>query len=155
MLRPQNGNHIKKSLCENIKHNFDLISDMKRSSQFMQENVFLRSDDVIHDVTGWPQSRPSIFFKNEKRTFFRDNWKTNKDMIIKLNVHMYHGILHMSIWISMDYVIHDVIRHQSMSKNSIAITMSVFKLQHHSKALNVINIHDYLSSIPNFRYLFR
>ena len=45
----------------NIKHSFNLTSDMKRSSQIMPKKVF-HDDDLIHDVTGWPQSRPSIFF---------------------------------------------------------------------------------------------
>ena len=39
----------------NIKHSFNLTSDMKRSSQIMSEKVFY-GDDVIDDVTGWPQS---------------------------------------------------------------------------------------------------
>ena len=46
--------------CPNIKHSFNLTSEMKRSSQIMQENFF-HSDDVIDDVTEWPQSRFSIF----------------------------------------------------------------------------------------------
>ena len=44
----------------NIKHSFNLTSDMKRSSQIMQKKYF-HDDDVIDDVTGWPQIRPSIF----------------------------------------------------------------------------------------------
>ena len=39
----------------NIRHSFNLTSDMKRSSQIMQKKVFY-SDDLIDDVTGWPQS---------------------------------------------------------------------------------------------------
>ena len=39
----------------NIKHSFNLTSDMKRSSQIMPKKVFY-CDDVIDDVTGWPQS---------------------------------------------------------------------------------------------------
>ena len=41
----------------NIKHSFKLTSDMKRSSQIMPKKVFY-GDDVIDDVTGWPQSFP-------------------------------------------------------------------------------------------------
>ena len=41
----------------NIKHSFNLTSDMKRSSQIMTKKYFY-DDDVIDDVTGWPQSRP-------------------------------------------------------------------------------------------------
>ena len=39
----------------NIKHSFNLTSDMKRSSQIMTIKFFY-GDDVIDDVTGWPQS---------------------------------------------------------------------------------------------------
>ena len=39
----------------NIKHSFNLTSDMKRSSQIMHKKVFY-GDDVIDAVTGWPQS---------------------------------------------------------------------------------------------------
>ena len=38
----------------NIKHSFNLTSDMKRSSQIMPIKFY--GDDVIDDVTGWPQS---------------------------------------------------------------------------------------------------
>ena len=38
-----------------IKHSFNLTSDMKRSSQSMLKWNFY-GDDVIDDVTGWPQS---------------------------------------------------------------------------------------------------
>ena len=39
----------------NIKHSFNLTSYIKRSSQIMSIKYF-HSDDVIDDVTGWPQS---------------------------------------------------------------------------------------------------
>ena len=39
----------------NIKHSFNLTSDMKRLSQIMSKEFFY-GDDVIDDVTGWPQS---------------------------------------------------------------------------------------------------
>ena len=39
----------------NIKHSFNLTSDMKRSSQIVQKNVFY-GDDIIDDVTEWLQS---------------------------------------------------------------------------------------------------
>ena len=40
----------------NIKHSFNFTSDMKRSSQIVPKEVFFNGDDVIDDVTGWPQS---------------------------------------------------------------------------------------------------
>ena len=41
----------------NIKHNFNLTSDMKRPSQIMSQKFFY-GDDVIDDVKGWPQNVP-------------------------------------------------------------------------------------------------
>ena len=62
----------------NIKHSFNLTSDMKRSSQIMPKKYF-DDDDVIDDVTGWPQSRPSIFLYK---------WKNNIFMITKKRAKM-------------------------------------------------------------------
>ena len=56
----------------NIKHSFNLTSDMKRSSQIMPKKYF-HDDDVIDDVTGWPQSRPSIFLYKWSNNIFHDN----------------------------------------------------------------------------------
>ena len=39
----------------NIKHSFNLTSDMKISCQIMPKKFFY-GDDVIDDVTGWPQN---------------------------------------------------------------------------------------------------
>ena len=71
----------------NIKHSFNLASDMKRSSEIMLKSIF-HDDDVSHDVTGWPQSRPSLFLYELNNIFH--NWKMSKDVIIKLPVHTYH-----------------------------------------------------------------
>ena len=76
----------------NINHSFNLTSDMKRSSQIMQKKYFY-NDDVIDGVTGWPQSRPSIFLYKWNNNFFHDNLKTSKDIIIKLPVHRYHELM--------------------------------------------------------------
>ena len=50
-------------------------------------------DDVIADVTGLPQSRPSIFLYEWNNNTIHDNRKTCKDIIIKLPVHRYHEIM--------------------------------------------------------------
>ena len=76
----------------NNKHSFNLTSDVKRSSQIMQKNIF-HDDDVIDDVTVWPQSRPSLFLYKWKNDSFHDNWKISKDVIIKLPVHRYNEIM--------------------------------------------------------------
>ena len=54
---------------------------------------YFHDDDVIDDVTGWPQSRPSIFLYIWNNNIFHYNWKTSKDSMIKLPVHMYHEIM--------------------------------------------------------------
>ena len=51
---------------------------------YARKSIF-HGGDVIHGVT-WPQSRPSIFL-------YHDNWKTNKDVIIEIPIHMDHGIV--------------------------------------------------------------
>ena len=45
---------------QNIKHSFSLTSELKTSYQIMQEK-YIHGDDVIDDVTEWPQSHFSIF----------------------------------------------------------------------------------------------
>ena len=52
----------------NIKHSFNLTSDMKRSSHIFSK-MYFHDDDVIDGVTGWPQSRPSIFLYKWKQHF--------------------------------------------------------------------------------------
>ena len=76
----------------NIKHSFNLTTDMKRSSQIMQIKYFL-DDDVIDGVTGWPQSRPFIFLYKWNNNVFHDTLKTSKYIIIKLPVHRYHELM--------------------------------------------------------------
>ena len=138
----------------NIKHSFNLTSDMKRSSQLMQKKYF-HDDDVIDGVTGWPQSRPSIFLYKWNNNIFHDNQTTSKDIIIKLPVHMYHQIMTIIIWIHIHDVIDDVTRSQNRSNFEIDLSPSIFELQRRSKAQNVGNAHGYLSGIFCFRYNFR
>ena len=54
---------------------------------------YFHDDDVIDDVTGWPQSRLSIFLYKWNNNIFHDNLTTSKDIIIKLPVHMFHKIM--------------------------------------------------------------
>ena len=56
----------------NVKHSFNLISYMKRSSKIMPK-MYFHDDDVIHGVTGWPQSRPSILLYKWNNNIFHDN----------------------------------------------------------------------------------
>ena len=45
---------------------------MKRSSQIMPEKYF-HGDDIIDDVRGLPQIRPSIFHYKRNNNIFHDN----------------------------------------------------------------------------------
>ena len=54
---------------------------------------YFHDDDVIDGVTGWPQSRPSIFIYKLNNNIFHDNLTTSKDIIIKLPVHRYHELM--------------------------------------------------------------
>ena len=37
------------------------------------KNKYFHDDDVINDITGWPQSRPSIFLYEWYNNIFHDN----------------------------------------------------------------------------------
>ena len=87
-----------------------------------RKSIF-HDDDVIYDVTALPQSCPSMFLYEWKMNIFRNNWKPNKGIIIKLGVRMYHGTVNIPFWIRNDYVIDDVIRSQYQSEFRIALTL--------------------------------
>ena len=57
------------------------------------QKKYFHDDDIIDDVTGWPQSLPSVFLFIWNNNIFHDNCKTSKDSIIKIPVHMYHEIM--------------------------------------------------------------
>ena len=140
--------------CQSIKYSFNLTSEMKRSSQIMQEKYF-HGDDVIDDVTERPQSPFSIFLYEWINNIFYDNWRTYKDIIFKLNVLMYHWIVNMPLQTIVDCFIDDVIGSQNRSKLWTPIALSIFELEHRPKAQNVTNAHGYHCSIFKFRYHFR
>ena len=117
--------------------------------------LWLHDDDVIADVTGLPQSRPSIFLYKCNNNTIRDTWKTSKDIIIKLPVRRCHEIMTTFILIHFHDIIHDVTRSQSRSNFEIDISPSIFQLERQSKVQNVGNANGYLSGIFIFRYNFR
>ena len=58
-----------------FKYLTQLQSDLRYEKiiqNFVQKKYF-HDDDVINDVTGWPQSRPSIFFYKWNNNTFHDN----------------------------------------------------------------------------------
>ena len=112
---------------------------------------YFHGDDVIYDVTERPQSRFSIFLYEWKNNIFHDNWRTYKDIIFKLNALMYHWIVNMALQTILDCFIDDVIGSQNRSKLWTLIALSIFELEHRSKAQNVTNAHGYFRSILNFR----
>ena len=87
-----------------MKHSFKFTSDVDSSSKIKQQKYF-RGDDVIHDVTGWPQICPPIFFYIWKMNISHNNWRTSKDIIIKHDVYMYLDTTIMSLLINMDNII--------------------------------------------------
>ena len=95
------------------------------------------------------------FFMNEyewKNNSFRDNQRTNKGITFRLGVHMYHRIVNTPLHTVMDCFIDDVIGSQNVSKLWTAIALSIFQLEHRSKAQNLTNYPGYHSSIFDFRY---
>ena len=140
--------------CLNIKHSFNLTSEMKRSSQIMQEKLFSWwwRHRWRHRTTSKSFLYIPLWMQNN---IFHDNWRTYKDIIFKLNALMYHWIVNTPLQTIMDCFIDDVIGSQNRSKLWTQIALSIFELEHRSKAQNVTNAHGYLCSIFNFRCHFR
>ena len=72
--------------------------------------MYFHVDDIMDDVTGWPQSRPSIFLYKWNKGIFHDNQTTNIDIIIELPVYRYHGIMTIFALIHIYEAIDDVTR---------------------------------------------
>ena len=69
------------------KYNAQLQNDNRNKKiipNYARKNF--HGDDVIDDVTEWPQISHSIFLYGWKNNIFRYNWRTNKDIIFKLSV---------------------------------------------------------------------
>ena len=72
---------------------------------------YFQGDDIIDDVTEWPQSHFSIsLYEWKKNNIFRDNWRMNKDIIFKLSVHMYHWIVNTPLQMIVDCFVDDKLR---------------------------------------------
>ena len=90
LSRAQNGGHFE---------NFEILNTASiwpktwKDRPKLCKKKYFHDDDVIDGVTGWPQSRPSIFLYKWNNNFFHDNLKTSKDIIIKLPVHRYHELM--------------------------------------------------------------
>ena len=90
LSRVQNGCHFKNFKTLNTASNWPQM--WKDRPKLCQKKYFY-NDDVIDGVTGWPQSRPSIFLYKWNNKFFHDNLKTSKNIIIKLPMHRYHELM--------------------------------------------------------------
>ena len=86
-----------------------------------------------HMVTS--KSSLHILYKR-KHNILRDNWKTKKDIIFKLGVHMYHEIVivNMLMWIYTDDITDDVIRFQDTSKLWTSISPLIFETERRFKS---------------------
>ena len=138
----------------NIQCSFNLTSDIKRSPQIMQEKIFSWwwGHRWRHRKTSKSSLYIPLLMKNE---FCRNNWTNTRDIIIILSVYMYHRIVNVCISLVMDYITDDVIRAPNRSKRRTAIALSIFKLEHRSKAQNVTNAHGYRCNMFNFRCHFQ
>ena len=76
----------------NIKHSFNLTSNMKRSSRIMPKNVFFVMITSLVTSQGSLKVSPLYSFMNEIK-IFKITWKLSKDIMIKLTVHRYHDIM--------------------------------------------------------------
>ena len=152
LSRAQNGGHFENFEISNTVPIWPQI--WKDHLKFCQKKYF-HDDDVIADVTGLPQSRPSIFLYKWNNNTIHDYWKTSKDIIIKLPVHRCHEIMTTFVQIHFHDIIDDVTWLQSRSNFEIDISPSIFELERRSNVQNVGNAHGYLSGIFIFRYNFR
>ena len=90
LSRAQNGGHFE---------NFEILNTASFWPQIWNDRpqlckkIFFHDEHVIYDVTGWPQTRPSIFLYKWNNNIFHDNQKTRKYIIIRLPVHRYHEIM--------------------------------------------------------------
>ena len=92
-----------KKVCRERRHfeNFEILNTASIWPQIWKDRPklckkkYFHNDDVIDGVTGWPQSRPSIFLY-KWNNFFHDNLKTSK--ISSLNF-LCIGI--MSLWLQL------------------------------------------------------
>ena len=150
--RAQNGGHF-----ENVKvlNTASIWHQKWKDRPKLCKKKYFHGDDVIDDVTERPQSRFSIFLYEWKNKIVHDKWRTYKDIIFKLNVLMYHWIVNMPLQTIVDCFIDDVIGSQNRSKLWTPIALSIFELEHRSKAQNVTNDHGYHCSIFKFRYHFK
>ena len=117
---------------------------------YAKESIF-HDDDVIDDVTGWPQSRPSIFLYKLNNSIFHDNKKRAKISslnflcigIMKLQLHLYKCVIMTSLMMSQGHKVGQILK---------LISPSIIELERRSKAQNVGNGDGYLSDIFIFRY---
>ena len=90
LSRAQNGGHLE---YFEILNTASIWPKTWKDRPKLCQKKYCHDDDVIDGVTGWPQSRPSIFLYKWNNNFFHDNLKTSKDIIIKLPVHRYHELM--------------------------------------------------------------
>ena len=126
-----------------LKYSMKLHHIVKDRPKLYKKKYF-HGDDVIDDVTGRPQTRPSIFPYKWKMNFCCNNWTNIRDSIIILSVCMSHWVVNMRIWLIMDKITDDVIRPPNKSKLWTAIALSIFELERRPNAQNVTNAHGYL-----------
>ena len=82
---------------------------------------------------------------------FRNDWRTNRDIIIELGLPIYLDISK-CLYQQKCYIIDEVIWSKNISKFEKAKALLIFELEYRSKSENVTNIHCYPPSIFNFRY---
>ena len=113
----------------NIKHSFIFYFRYEKIVLNYAKRGFFHGDEVIDDVTGWPQSRPSIHLYQSNKNIFHDYYKTNWDAIKKLPVYRYFGIMTIFVSIRIHGVIDDVSGSQR-SSFEIAIFPRILQLEY-------------------------
>ena len=67
-----------------LKYEMQLHSDLRyeKTVRNIAKKSIFHGDDVIHYVTGWPQSRSSIFLYKWNKNIFHDNWNRTYPLFI-------------------------------------------------------------------------
>ena len=70
LSRAQNGGHFENF---EISNTASIWHQIWKERPKLYKQKYFHNDDVIDDVTGWPQIRPSIFLYKWKINIFHDN----------------------------------------------------------------------------------
>ena len=100
--------------CQIIKYSFIWPQNLTDHPKLYKKNISMVMTSSM--TSQGDLNVVSLFLYGWKNNIFRDNPRTNKDIIFKLSIHKYHRIVNTPLQTVMDCFIDDVIGSQNMSK---------------------------------------